>query len=194
MFRFSVTTFALQVSWMQRLVSLIDENEVLQLSVALNETPNSIQFVDENSKRTLLHHACHIRDVSEEIPRLLVLLKADINAQDKEGLTPLHYSCSSGNWKVCKMLLTDTQINTKIKANDQLTPFAYAVNYKTHKIPSSDLGIYSEILRELGIPHENQKCKDKLNNTTLHLAVNQSNKIALEHILTSGISPDQMNE
>lgn len=178
---------------MERLCSLIDASEVLQLSVVLNENPKSLNMCD-STQGTLLHYACKVHDVSEEIPRLLVLLKADINAQDNQGLTPLHHACSKGNWKVCKMLLTDSHINTKITAADGLTSFAYAINFPTHKIPSSDTGVYSDLLRELGNPIENQKCKElSSNNSTLHLAVQHGNKIALEHILSSGISPDLQN-
>ena len=178
---------------MDYLVSLIRTNEALQLNVALSEDPELVHKREDSTKTTVLHFACQAPNVSEEIPRLLVLFKADVNAQDSKGMTPLHYACTRGNWKICKMLLGDSDVDSSVVAQDSLTPFAYAVNFPFRKIANADLPLYTEVLNSLGQNTKNVRCTDLGNNSALHIAAQQGNKIALELIIKSGIPVDTQN-
>ncbi|HRN78300.1 MAG TPA: ankyrin repeat domain-containing protein [Candidatus Dependentiae bacterium] len=64
-----------------------------------------------------------------EIVRLLVLHKADINAQDKYGNTPLHYAASNGFEDIVRCLLV---VNANISLENRKGQNAYAFTAKHH--------------------------------------------------------------
>ena len=167
----------------------MNTNETLRLTVALEENRGAINERETRTQTTILHYSCQVRNVSGEIPQLLVSFQADVNAQDIKGLTPLHYACTRGNWKICKILLANKNINPCIQASDKLTAFGYAVNYPIHKIVDTEKELYKQVLEELGNIKENILCTDNSNNSTLHLAVRQNNIVAIEYIVKSEIIP-----
>ena len=73
-------------------------------------------FPDTQS-RTILHVAS--KSASLEIVDLLVKYKADVNAYDADGFTPLHLAAMYGNIHVVKKLVeTNAELNLKVDGND----------------------------------------------------------------------------
>ena len=73
-------------------------------------------FPDTQS-RTILHVAS--KSASLEIVDLLVKYKADVNANDADGFTPLHLAAMYGNIHVVKKLVeTNAELNLKVDGND----------------------------------------------------------------------------
>ena len=95
------------------IIRIIDDNEdeegedgVVKKSAEDNE-PNELRdallrSVDEGG-RTVLHLAAH--SGNEECGRLLVSRKCDVNAVDKQGLTPLHIACMNDKMPFAEFLL-----------------------------------------------------------------------------------------
>ena len=48
------------------------------------------------------------------ILQLLIFNKANVNAEDQHGSTPLHYACLKGNIKAVRKLLKSKDINIQV--------------------------------------------------------------------------------
>ena len=173
---------------------VIEKNDPLQLNLTLSENPSAINIRHPATKVTLLHHACQVPGISPEITSLLLYFKADINAQDSKGLSPLHYACVRGNWNICRVLVNDERVNPSVKANDNVTAFACAVDYPFDKIKLNDIPMYKEVLLKLSIDIQNIKCIDTSKNSTLHFAARKNNKIAAIRILENGVPINILNK
>jgi len=86
-------------------------NELENLKKIVNET-NVNRFVNEY-KQNLLHEA--VAYDALEILNYLLSCNININKQDDEGKTPLHYSVDHNNYKFTKLLLNAKGIEKDIK-------------------------------------------------------------------------------
>jgi ankyrin repeat protein len=125
---------------------------------------------------TLLHTACrNINNLPLEIFKLLIkTLGCDINAQDDNGNTPLHYvlCCfnrdDGGDITVLRYLITQEGVNVNIK--DQYnTTLLHTACYKIDKLP---LEIFQYLIETLGCEINAQ---DNNQNTPLHYALENFN-------------------
>ena len=76
---------------------------------------------DETNKMTLLMWACDLGHL--EIVKFLVEAGANVNAQDAEGQTCLHYAVSCENLDVCKYLCQVKALNRSLRDNENARPF-----------------------------------------------------------------------
>ncbi|CAO3566328.1 unnamed protein product [Mortierella alpina] len=65
---------------------------------------------------TLLHWACD-RGSLDKVKLLVETVNTDVNAQDAEGLTPLHYACLSGWPEVADYLKSLPSVDQTLKDN-----------------------------------------------------------------------------
>lgn len=88
---------------------------------------------------------------------------ADINAQNNEGVTPLHLACQNGYLSIVKALLENEnhKIDVNIKDIIGWVPLCYA-------ILSQNKDIINLLVKHPGI---NLNVKDKVSNTPLHYAI-----------------------
>jgi len=67
---------------------------------------------------TALHHAALATDLSTcEVVNLLGGCRADVNAKDNNGLTPLHLACKSGRLPLVELLI---ELKADINAKDNI--------------------------------------------------------------------------
>ena len=73
---------------------------------------------------TPLHWA--VLSGNQEIVQTLLNFYAEVNAQNNEGKTPLHYACSVGNTQLCNLLCASSEIIIDIPDKDGNTPLHLA--------------------------------------------------------------------
>jgi len=93
--------------------------------------------------QTVLHHACGV-SANVEIAKLLIRKKADVNAQDRNGWTPLHCAASERQLQICEMLLHSDNIDVGILNKDGTS----VLHYLARNNPNSpEQAQYEEVLR-----------------------------------------------
>lgn len=133
-----------------RIYELLDANPLL-----VNST-FSYGLTPENYNMTPLHWAARMG--YENIAKILIARKANINAQTSTGRTPLHMACIRGYKNIVELLIAKgADIN--IKDNFGSTPLHYAVT-------NGSLDVIKLLIRH----NANIIDKDNSGNTSIHLA------------------------
>ena len=123
-----------------------------------------------DSGQTPLHYAAHgHKDVAE----LLLVDKAEVDARDKAGYTPLYVAAQEGHKDVAELLLA-YKADVNARANDGDTPLHMAV-YKGHR----------DVAELLLANNADVNAKDnKEGFTPLHFAAGMGHKDLVELLLT----------
>ena len=96
----------------------------LEFFKVITSTGASLDFHSrDNSRSTLLHHACFSANI--EIVRILIEKNLDVNAADDDGKTPLHMACEIGATEIVR-LLERGNANFNATDEDLMTPLSYA--------------------------------------------------------------------
>jgi exosome complex exonuclease RRP6 len=59
------------------------------------------------------HRACQLGDL--EMCKILHSYKVNWEAQEKEGMTPMHYAVQAGNFQLVKYLVEEANVNVEAK-------------------------------------------------------------------------------
>lgn len=99
-------------------------------------------------------HVAVIYNHNDLVRFLLKQEGLDVNAQDQEGNTALHFACETGNAQVVKLLLKRPEIDCNIRAHDGRTPMDRAIKHeqplvmpllsglkRAHASPSDDVSV-----------------------------------------------------
>lgn len=90
-----------------------------------------INYIDFRQFKPI-HYACECGNL--QVLNLLLTHKADINAQNAFGDTPLHLAVKKNFLKIIKILLEDERIDVDMKNNEGYTPLDIAKVSFTLKI------------------------------------------------------------
>ena len=104
--------------------AIIYGNDLVALRRHLAEVPSSISSVDSKG-RNLLMIAASAGDARLEVVRLLIAHRADVNAQQYQGITALMFACMIGASLVALQLVA-AKADTKIQDGHGLTASEYA--------------------------------------------------------------------
>ena len=104
--------------------AIIYRNDLVALRRHLAEVPSSISSVDSKG-RNLLMIAASAGDARLEVVRLLIAHRADVNAQQYQGITALMFACMIGASLVALQLVA-AKADTKIQDGHGLTASEYA--------------------------------------------------------------------
>jgi ankyrin repeat protein len=161
---------------------IVDSNDLTELNVILSEQPQLAKQSDPISLQSLLHYCC-LRNISEEIARLLIYFQADVNAKETRGFTPLHFTAIVGNWKTTKVLLESANVNIEAKTMENFTPLSLAVQWSPPKtITEQDLASYQYVLRSLSNDFTTRNTTIA-GDTVIHIATGANNICALQYLL-----------
>jgi len=117
----------------------------------------------------------------KKVAELLLTYKADVNAQDNDGNTPLHNAIKYRQREVAELLLEN---HADVEAKDKN-------NYWTALHIAAVDGYLEE--SKLLLAHKaNPNAKGKWDATPLHLAAARGNKMVLELLLASGAEVNAM--
>jgi ankyrin repeat protein len=114
--------------------------------------------------------AKRLNDISD----LLISKGADVNAQDNDGNTPLHWASTQGREGVAKLLISNGgNVNAMSKSN--VTP-----------LDNASFNGDIEIVKFLVAKGANVNAKDALDNTALHNAAGGGHKNITEFLISNG--------
>jgi ankyrin repeat protein len=102
----------------EELINAIQKKDAKAVANVLDETmakngcvaDSNVKLMDQS---TPLH--CAVQTGTVEIVDLLLKHFAEVNAQDEEGITPLHLACISGNLPMVKKLISRPEISVELK-------------------------------------------------------------------------------
>uniref|UniRef100_A0ABD2WG24 Uncharacterized protein n=1 Tax=Trichogramma kaykai TaxID=54128 RepID=A0ABD2WG24_9HYME len=164
---------------------------VAQLLLRSGANPHSIN----EKKLTPLHIICKTRCDDIETANMLFEFSdkkyqlVQVNAQDKFGMTPLHYALCYNNLKLSEFLLRKGS-NPTLSDVDGLTHLhIVCMRYNDDDdLAETFFKMCDEFQYKLGIDF-----RDSLGNTPLHMAVNCGNKKAVELLLRRGANLNLAN-
>ncbi|AWW50860.1 ankyrin repeat domain-containing protein [Wolbachia endosymbiont of Folsomia candida] len=154
--------------------------EIVKLLLKLGGDVNLVRKGQGSMKLSTLHNAVSVsnydeRDLCLDIVRCLInATGSQVNLQDYENKTPLHYA---DRLKTIEVLLTREDIDPLVKDDNGKTPFCYAKE-----------GNRPEIIKAL---MSNKYGADK--NSLLHLAAERGYVELLDDILKEGINVNILN-
>ncbi len=137
--------------------------------------------LEEIGEKSLLEMVEKLEESLETVVNYLVANGADINAQDKYGLTPLHHSVIRGNKKTLNLLLNMFGIIKEPRDAQGSTPLHLAATYNQPSIAKSLINQGDANLRALDNDHR----------TPLHNACMEGNVSVARIILESVEKNDQ---
>ena len=116
----------------QGIQQAIRDGDLSAVKVLLNSRPGLV-FDKDSHGQTPLHLA--VRAGRRDLAELLIANKADVNARDKDGWTPLHFTTVGDDKlegvdkKGIEELLLDHNADVDIKANGGFTPLHFAASW-----------------------------------------------------------------
>jgi ankyrin repeat protein len=165
-----------------------------QAKEILAANPASARTVDD-SGRTALHHLIGDSPEVVEMARLLVMAGADVNAANREGLTPLHQAAQQGAWQNAELFLqhgaaVNARTHGEKYSNSGLgrTPLHSAISPTASSV---NCGRVIEVLIRHGA---DVNAQDSTGKTPLHLAAPFGPDVALQLLLSSGASVDVLDD
>lgn len=168
----------------------LDGNTLLHLSTSAGNIPltkliltelNHLLDKSNNDGMTSLHVARN-RDVVD----LLIEAKINVNQEDKNGATALHFACVNGDIDVVEVL---------IRAGAKVTVENIKVNTTLHSALakySSQHNTIFDILAAAGALSDINK-PNAIGDTPLHVAVRSANIAAVKKLLANGADPNVVN-
>ncbi|WP_082942385.1 ankyrin repeat domain-containing protein [Wolbachia endosymbiont of Nomada ferruginata] len=129
------------------------------------------QYTIHNGEQTFLNKSssddsgiCFDGDGSETLGQSILENGEDINAQDKDGVTPLHWAVADNNKELAKLLIKHGA-DVDVRNRDKHTPLHYAAVHG-----------YVEIVKYLIDNGANVNAQDEDGHIPLHFAVKYDNK------------------
>jgi len=137
--------------------------------------------------RTALHIA--VSEGRRALAKLLIEEGASIDAQDKNGWTPLHNACSLQNLPMCDLLLVQDCSVTSV-TSDNTTPLHYIVRRPVH----DKMDYYIDIITNIIVRGADINLQNKINREApLHQACFRSNGEAMRILLEHGADVNLKN-
>lgn len=161
---------------MGRLHDAVENQNVNEVRKLLrNENPNE----KDGYHQTPLHIACGIA-ANNEIVKLLLRRKADVNVQERNGWTPLHCAANHGQLAICQTLLTAEGIDVGILNKDGTSTLHYLVR----SIPAgADQLLCRDILQLYTENRGDLNSQSKHGEAALHQACLRGNMTATKFLL-----------
>jgi ankyrin repeat protein len=154
------------------LIVAVKENNVDRVQACLNQGDDP-DVVDEDGHTPLHWVSEKFDEDAKEIIKQLIHHKADINKQDREGWTPLHFAIFQSNFVVAKILL-EYGAHPNLVNKEGITPLWQLLKGEKMDKKAEDTAIAMLEAKE-GV---NVHATDKKGNTLLHYAVlNRYNKV-----------------
>ncbi|XP_034935353.1 ankyrin-3-like [Chelonus insularis] len=142
-----------------------------------------INFSDTNGQ-TPLHIVCkHKSDMIVNIIQLLLQYKANIEAEDARGWTPLFVACHAVNYLAVKCLL-DNNANANRTDLQKKTPLYIAAQHCRNN---------SEVVKILLEHKVNVHCIDEWKNSIIHLVVQNSNAELIHSLARTQVNFNAVN-
>ena len=141
----------------------------------------SVQHRDEHNENTPLHTACE--NGQTQIASLLILLGAEVDAQNKDGITPLHLACQFGHKETAELQLRrGSKVDTPDTAG--VTPLHWACQ----RGDKATAGLLTEHGADVNAARNSD------GSTPLHLACQSGHKDDAALLIERGAGIDNTNK
>jgi ankyrin repeat protein len=110
---------------------LRDLHETYKKYAKVKNIPEPYEFENKITNNRPIHHAVE-KSLINQLEYLMNDIKVDVNAQNKDGDTPLHIACKFGNKKMVEALLDNKLIKLDILNKDSNTPL-YIASIRKYK-------------------------------------------------------------
>ena len=193
----------------------ISENSFSINNININDS-NDPNNSNNNSNLNIELLIYSKKGYKEKILEIISHKNVDINYQNENGWTALHYACDEGNLKIAEILIKD-HCNVNIKNNDKKTPLHYSVtrgyfditkllienggdincvdNENNNLIHICSMYGYDELLSYL--LNKNSELihnKNIFGNTPIQLAKKKETKIIIEKFMKNNLRLSQRNK
>ncbi|ORX42663.1 ankyrin [Piromyces finnis] len=136
--------------------------------------------------RMSLHFVCGAEKENINLVKYLIEdIGLDINIQNKDGCTPLHYACEQGNENIVKYLI-EKGADTSIKNNNGRISL-----HCTCKAKRESVNIVKYLIEKRGL---NINIKDNYRFTPIHYACYKGNENIVKYLIKNGVDPKIKNE
>ena len=141
----------------------------------------SVQHRDEQNENTPLHTACE--NGQTQIASLLILLGAEVDSRNKDGVTPLHLACKFGHKETAELLLRrGSKVDTPDTAG--VTPLHWA----RQRGDTATAGLLTEHSADVNAERNSD------GSTPLHLACESGHKDVAALLIERGAAIDNTNK
>ena len=172
---------------MGKLHEAVKNKMVKDVKKLLNvESPND----RDKFYQTPLHIASGL-SACEEIVKLLLKKKADVNVQDRNGWTPLHCCASHNNLEICELLLRVEGIDVGVLNKDGTSPLHYLVRSNP---PEDQQQLYRIILDLYVEKRGDINSQSKHGEAALHQACLRGNIAAVKFLLANNANINMLNK
>lgn len=172
---------------MGKLHEAVKNKMVKDVKKLLNvESPND----RDKFYQTPLHIASGL-SACEEIVKLLLKKKADVNVQDRNGWTPLHCCASHNNLDICELLLRVEGIDVGVLNKDGTSPLHYLVRSNP---PEDQQQLYRIILDLYVEKRGDINSQSKHGEAALHQACLRGNIAAVKFLLANNANINMLNK
>ena len=156
------------------------------LRIMKQDGPEVLKSIDSDRK-TVLHYLC--QEGYEEIVEFVLSdrYEVDVNAQDVNGWTPLHFACRGGNFDTIQLLL-EKGADPSILAVDNSSPLHYFVRSKMY----NPIAIHKtlDLLVEKG---KNVDLQNNIGECALHHAASNGVPLFVLYLLKNKATPNLRN-
>lgn len=159
-----------------RLKKAISGEEVIEVKLMLDQTPNIANVIDADST-TALHHAATTGNEDIILMLLTRMSKQIIHTADKTGKIPLHYAARSGKESAVKTLIEFSPKSINIIDNEANTALHSATQSYQLGVPKLIISLLLKANPEL------IHSTNKIGKTALYLAVENGNSSAVGYLL-----------
>eukprot|EP01103_Thecamoeba_quadrilineata_P015228 TRINITY_DN4744_c0_g1_i2.p1 TRINITY_DN4744_c0_g1~~TRINITY_DN4744_c0_g1_i2.p1 ORF type:complete len:241 (-),score=24.18 TRINITY_DN4744_c0_g1_i2:276-998(-) len=155
----------------------------------INRVLRSGSRIDATYRDSFSNSALHIAvnlKLHHHVIKRIIKKGYDINAQDRNGWTPLHCAAEQSCYKVCSMLMSKDAIDMSLQNEDGNS----ALHFLVRKSTNCDAVLYEQLLITATVKGASVYLHNNNGEMPLHVACFKGNDLAVKFLIPTYCHPD----